>query len=409
MLSQGCARKGRVAAAWAAAGILALAAWGGAAPAAMAQAKKGAVVGFVADLSGPASLFGEAGLQAAQLAADEVNAAGGVLGGKLELKVADDATDPNTARQVWEKLASEGVDAFIFRETSAARVAVLPVAEKYNLPALYANDYEGGDCRPILFVSGEIEPQKVPPYLKFLQEKSGGGKKFFLLATDYNWARITVDMVKKALPGMGAEVVGEEFTPFNTADYTPLITKIRDAHPDVLFLGIVGGPDNVAFFKQARGAGLLKQVKVVGNIALDDSALAAVGGAAAGTYMAASYFWTNDNPGNLRFKDALKAKYAGDVRPQGYLSEPSYDTVHLYALAVNKAGTTETSAVLKALTEVSFDGPKGKIQLTADRHTAMPIYIAEAGTDGTYKVVESLGIQQPPRQCNPYPPFGMPK
>ena len=47
------------------------------------------------------------------------------------------------------------------------------------------------------------------------QEKSGGSK-FFLLATDYNWARITVDMVKKALPGLGATVVGEEFTPFNT-------------------------------------------------------------------------------------------------------------------------------------------------------------------------------------------------
>ncbi|MFO1058816.1 MAG: substrate-binding protein [Dongiaceae bacterium] len=399
----------RRAAVWAAAGALALAGWVAIGPQAQAQDKKGATVGFVTELSGPASLFGEAGLQAAQLAADEVNAAGGVLGGKLVLKVADDATDPNTARQVWEKLASEGVDAFIFRETSAARVAVLPVAEKHNIPALYANDYEGGDCRPILFVSGEIEPQKVPAYLKFLQDKSGGGKKFFLLATDYNWARITVDMVKKALPGMGAEVVGEEFTPFGTADYTPLITKIREAKPDVLFLGLVGGPDNVAFFKQARGAGLFKQIKVVGNIALDDSTLAAVGGAAQGTYMAASYFWTNDNAGNQKFIEALKAKFGGDVKAQGYLSEPSYDTVHLYALAVNKAGTTETSAVLKALTEVSFDGPKGNIQLTADRHAAMPIYIAEANDKGSYKVVQSLGVQVPPQQCNPPPPFGMPK
>ena len=103
---------------------------------ALAQAKKGATIGFVTELSGPASIFGEAGLQAAQLAVDEVNAAGGVLGGKLELKVADDATDPNTARQVWEKLVSEKVDVIIFRETSAARVAALPVAEKANIPAL---------------------------------------------------------------------------------------------------------------------------------------------------------------------------------------------------------------------------------------------------------------------------------
>jgi urea transport system substrate-binding protein len=377
------------------------------APAALAQSK-GAVVGFVTELSGPGSLFGEAGLQAAELAADEVNAAGGVLGGKLVLKVADDATDPNTARQVWENLVNEGVDAFIFRETSAARVAVLPVAEKANLPALYANDYEGGDCRPILYVTGEIEPQKVPPYLKFLMDKAGG-KKFFILATDYNWARITVDMVKDALPDMGGKVLGVEFTPFGTTDYTPLITKIRNSGADVLFLGLVGGPDNVAFFKQARSSGLFNQIPVVGNIALDDSTLSAVGGAAKGTYMAASYFMTNDSPGNQAFVKALKDKYGDDMVAQGYLSEPSYDTVHLYALAVNKAGTTETSAVLKALSEVEFTGPKGTIHLTTDRHAAMPIYIAEATADGTYKVVDSLGVQTPPDQCDPDPPFGMPK
>jgi len=378
------------------------------APASAQTKKTGAVVGFVTELSGPASLFGEAGLQAAQLATDEVNAAGGVLGGKLELKVADDNTDPNTAHQVWEKLVDEGVDAIIFRETSAARVAALPVAEKANIPALYANDYEGGDCRPILYVTGEIEPQKVPAYLKFLKEKAGGGK-FFILATDYNWARITTDMVKKAAPGLGIDVVGEEFTPFNTIDYTPLITKIRDSGADVLFSGIVGGPDNVAFFKQARSSGLMQKVKVIGNIALDDTTLSAVGGAANGTFMAASYFMTNDNAGNTKFVDALKKRYGADMKPQGYLSEPSYDTVHLYAEAVNKAGTTETSAVLKALSEVKFEGPKGTIQLTTDRHAAMPIYIAEANTKGSYKVVESLGIQQPPKQCTPEPPFGMPR
>ena len=63
-----------------------------------AQSDDGAVFGFVTELSGPASLFGEAGLQAAQLAVDEVNAAGGVLGKPLQMKVADDATDPSTAR-----------------------------------------------------------------------------------------------------------------------------------------------------------------------------------------------------------------------------------------------------------------------------------------------------------------------
>ena len=364
----------------------------------------GAKLGFVTELSGPASLFGEAALQAAELAVDEVNASGGVLGGDLTLAVADDATDPTIARQVWEKLVNDGVDAFVFRETSAARVAVLPVAEAADIPAIYANDYEGGDCRRILYTAGEIEPQKIAPYLEFL--KQNGGTKFFILATDYNWARITADMVRAAAPGLDLEIVGEEYTPFNTTDYGPIITKIRNSGAEVLFSGLVGGPDNVAFFKQARSAGLTQSLKVIGNIALDDSTLAAVGDAAAGTYMAASYFMTDTSEANTAFLAALESKYGDDMKAQGYLSEPAYDAVHLYALAVNKAGTTETSAVLKALSEVEFTkSPKGSIRMTPDRHAAMPIFIAEAKADGTYEVKESLGVQEAPKQCDPQPPF----
>lgn len=364
----------------------------------------GATLGFVTELSGPASLFGEAALQAAELAVQEVNASGGVLGGELKLAVADDATDPNIARQVWEKLVNDGVDAIVFRETSAARVAALPIAEAADIPAIYANDYEGGDCRRILYNAGEIEPQKVPPYLEFL--KKNGGTKFFILATDYNWARITADMVRAAAPGLGIEIVGEEYTPFNTTDYGPIITKIRNSGAEVLFSGLVGGPDNVAFFKQARSAGLSQSLKAIGNIALDDTTLAAVGDAAAGSYMAASYFMTDKSEANKAFLAALESKYGSDMKAQGYLSEPAYDAVHLYALAVNKAGTTETTAVLKALSEIEFTkSPKGTIRLTPDRHAAMPIFIAEAQADGTYAVLESLGLQEAPQQCNPQPPF----
>jgi branched-chain amino acid transport system substrate-binding protein len=374
----------------------------------LAQPKKGAVIGFVTELSGPGSGYGESAFQAAQLAIDEVNRSGGVLGGELRLEVADDATDPTVARQVWEKLVARGVNVILFRETSAARVAAISVAEKANIPAIYPNDYEGGDCRPIMYVAGEIEPQKLPPYLKWLMEKSTN-KKVFMIGTDYNWTRITEGMVRKALPGLGAQMVGVEYVPFETTDFAPLITKIRNSEADVLFSGLVGGPNNIAFFKQSRAAGLLQQLKVVGNEALDDSTLSAVGGAAQGTFMTASYFETIDTPGNKAFLAALKRKFGKDTKHVGYLSEPSYDAVHLYTLAVRRAGTTKTSAVLKALSEVEFKGsPKGTIRMTVDRHAAMPIYIGEATAAGAYKVVKSLGVQVPPRQCNPYPPFGMP-
>ncbi|WP_394890052.1 ABC transporter substrate-binding protein [Mesorhizobium sp. AaZ16] len=389
--------------------LLAVSAMGLCAWDAQAQSnEKGATVGFVTEFSGNISLIGEAGMQSAQLAVDEVNAAGGVLGGGLELKVADDASDPNIARQAWEKIVAEGVDAVIFRETSAARVAVLPVAERANIPAIYANAYEGGDCRPILYTAGEIEPQKVVPYLKFL--KSKGASNIFIVASDINWGRIVIEMVKKAAPEFGLTILGEEFTPYNTTDYSPTITKIRNSGADVLLSALGGTPDNVAFFKQARSSGLMQSLKVVANLALDDTTLEAIGSAAEGSYMIASYFMTDPSEANQKYLSALRAKFGDDMKAPGIYSEPAYDSVHLYALAVNKAGTTETSAVLKALSEVEFEGsPKGTIRLTPDRHAAMPIYIAQATAEGTYNVVESLGVQQPPKQCDPQPPFGMPK
>jgi branched-chain amino acid transport system substrate-binding protein len=359
-------------------------------------------IGFVTSLSGAGSLFAEAAVQGVELAIQEVNQSGGVLGGKLSMDVVDDATDPTTARQAWENLASRQVKAILSAENSANRVAGLPVAERENIPVLYAVDYEGGGCSPVMYINGEVPGQKVPAYIDFLIKKAGG-KKFFMLSTDYNWARTAFAYARKEVERQGGTIVGEEYTPFNTPDYTALISKIRNSGANVLLSGLAGGPDNVTFWKQARASGLRI---TAGSLALDDTTLAAVGSAARDSYMATSYFSAVETEGNKKFIAALKAKYGEKVKPQGYLSQASYDAIHLYAAAVNKAGSTEPRAVLKALSEVSFDGPRGKIAMNTDRHAPLPIYIAQATEAGTFKVVEDLGVQPVPKQCDPEPPFG---
>jgi branched-chain amino acid transport system substrate-binding protein len=369
---------------------------------------QGVRLGFVTNLSGPGSLFGEPALQGVQLAVDEINQAGGVLGGPLSLQVFDDATDPNMAKQGWDKLIGDGVDAILSEETSASRAAALASAEKANVPVLYAVDYEGGACSPVMYLNGAIDAQKAPSFIDFLMQQSGGNK-FFMLGTDYNWARGAFAITKEAIGKAGGVVVGEEYMPFNTPDYSALIKKIRDSGADILFLGLVGGPDNVAFFKQARGAGVRMTPGnlTAGSLSLDDGTLKAVGSAAEGTYMTTGYFSSIDTPGNKKFLAALKAKFGDDMKLQSFLSQASYDAAHLYALAVNKAGTTDTAAVLKALSEVQFEGPRGPIAMTTDRHATLTIYIAQADAEGLFDVVKSLPDQVPPDQCDPDPPFGM--
>lgn len=361
-------------------------------------------IGFVTSLSGAGSLFAEAAVQGVELAIDEVNQSGGVLGGKLSMRIIDDATDPTTARQAWETLSAAKVDAILSAENSANRVAGLPVAERDNIPVLYAVDYEGGGCSPVMYIDGEVPGQKIPAYIQFLIDQAGGGKKFFMLSTDYNWARTAFGVAKQEVEKRGGTIVGEEYTPFNTPDYTALISKVRASGADVLLSGLAGGPDNVTFFKQARASGLKM---TTGSLALDDTTLAAVGPAASGVYMATSYFNSIDTPGNKKFLDALKVKFGDKTVPQGYLAQASYDAVHLYAEALNKAGSAEPKPVLTALSQVSFDGPRGKVAMTTDRHADLPIYIAQATDKGTYKVVKSLGVQKAPDQCDPDPAFGM--
>jgi branched-chain amino acid transport system substrate-binding protein len=358
------------------------------------------VLGYVTSISGVGALAGGAAVQGVQLAVDEVNKAGGILGRQVVLKLADDASDPTTAQTACKSLVDAKVDAIVAFENSAARVACLPVVQAATIPYIYATDYEGAGCSPVMYVTGETPDMKDPAYIKFLMDK--GSSKFFLLANDYNWARISFKLVRQLIETSGGSVVGEEYAPFSTADYTTLISKIKSAGADTIISGLAGGPDNTAFYKQANAAGL----KVtIGALALDGSTLAAVGGAAAGTYMATSYFDSIDNQKNKDFLAALQAMFGTATQPQGYLSQASYDSVHLYALAANKAGSTKPHEVLTALAQVSFDGPRGVVAPNADRHSPLPIYIAQADAHGKYIIVKSLGVQTPAQQCNPEPPI----
>jgi urea transport system substrate-binding protein len=372
-----------------------------------AAQSKGVTLGFVTNLSGNGALFGEPAYQGVQLAVEEINKAGGVLGGPMTLRFADDATDPNVAKQAWETLVNQHVQGIVAEETSASRVAGVPVAEKANLPAIYATESEGGECSPILYLNAAVDPQKTPSFVDFLMKQSGGNT-FFLLGTDYNYPRGAFAIAKKAIEKAGGRVVGEEYTPFNTPDYSTIINKLRTSGAKILFLAVVGGPDNVAFFKQARGAGIkmTKGGMTAGSMSLDDATLKAVGAAAEGTYMDSGYFSSINTPENKKFLAAMRRKFGGNMKVMGFLSQPSYDAVHLFALAFKRAGTTEPKAVLKALSEVEFNGPRGPIKMTPDRHATLTIYIAQATREATYKVIKSLPNQIPPKQC-PELPFGM--
>jgi branched-chain amino acid transport system substrate-binding protein len=96
---------------------------------------------------------------------------------------------------------------------------------------------------------------------------------------------------------------------------------------------------------------------------------------------------------------AMKAKFGSKLLTPNDLSVPQYDAVYLYKAAVEKAKTTDAGPVVAALAEVSFDGPRGKVQMNAQRHAPLTMYLGQVQADGSVKIVKSFPNVSPGEQC----------
>ena len=109
---------------------------------------------------------------------------------------------------------------------------------------------------------------------------------------------------------------------------------------------------------------------------------------------AGSPAWAADEP-DLIFRRSTVFKL---LTPND-LSVPEYDAVYLYKAAAEKAKTTAAEPVIAALAEVSFDGPRGKVQMNAQRHAPLTMYLGQVQADGSVKIVKSFPNVSPGEQC----------
>lgn len=353
-------------------------------------------IGVPVGLSGANSVVAPSVVQSTQLAVDEINAAGGVLGRKLALEVADDASGAVGAQKAFDALVfQKKVDVLISMETSAARNAGLPIVARGKVPYIYTSFYEGRSCSPWMYVNAWVPEQQVPPVVDHFM-KTKGAKTFFLVGSDYSFGRGMLEFTKKYAVGKGAKVVGEEYLPMDGSDWTAVISKIRAAKPDALVTSTAGGAPNVTLTKQLRAAGINIPY---GNLAVDEGTAKSMGADAQGIYISASYVTSIDSPANKNFLAAMGKKFGAELKTPNDLSVPQYEAVYAYKLAVEKAKSTDPAAVVKALGEVAVDGPRGKIAMTQQRHAPLTMYLAQVQADGSVKVIDSFKDVDAGAQC----------
>ena len=355
-------------------------------------------VGILHSLSGTMAISEVTVRDAELLAIEEINAAGGVLGKKLQPVVEDGASDWPTFAEKAQKLISQDKVATTFGGwTSASRKAMLPVFERNKALLWYPVQYEGLESSPYIFYTGATTNQQIVPGLDYLKEQ--GKKKIFLVGSDYVFPRTANKIIKAYAAANGMTIAGEEYTPLGNTEYSTIVNKLTLAKPDAVF-NTLNGDSNVAFFKQLRSAGVTAKTMPTVSVSVAEEEVVGIGpDNIAGHVVAWNYYQTTEGATNTSFVKAFKAKY-GATKVTSDPMEAGYNAVKLWAAAATKANSTEVEAVKKAAGGISLDLPEGKVTIDGEnQHVFKTARIGLIQTDGQIKEVWNSGA---PIKPDPY-------
>lgn len=343
-------------------------------------------VGVLVPDSGPAGLFGPSTRNSATLAAEQINAAGGINGEAIELVFADVGVPPAEAAQAALRLwKGEGAQAFVGMHDSAVREALIG---RFNgqVPYVYTPVYEGNSCAPGLYVTGETPSQQLAPVIPYLAENEGASK-WYLIGHDYNWPRDTNALAKNYIADAGGEVVGEEYVPFTVSEFDSSLQRIKESGADAILITLVGG-GSVGFNVSFAGFGLDEQALRLGTL-IEENTLAGIGAENADRLFSSSgYFASIDSDAAVSFAADYTAAFGADAPALNGLGQSAYEGLMLLAALANKAGSLDVAAMDAAAEGTTWSTPRGENTLTG-RHMAQTIYLAD-GSGGTFDIVASF-------------------
>jgi len=344
------------------------------APAILKAQRQPIKIGHLIPQSGFLSPMGEYMINAAKLAAEEINAAGGVLGRQLQL-VAEDDMNPGVAVQKATKLIQqEKVDALLGTVSSAVCLAVMEVADRSKMLLVNtgsnSDEIRGKRCNYYTFSVEGSNSQYVNTIGRYLI-KQKQYKRWYFLTSDYAFGHDLLRVSRTLLKKMGGAEIGSELIPTGTTDFSSYLLKVRNTKPDVVFQNLAG-TDQTNFMKQYAEFGMTTEV--AGGL-IDTLLMWPVGvGAITGSF---PLLWWYDLPyeETKRFLAAFTKKYGKPPENQAW---GDYYSTKAIAQAMQQAGTTDSKKVVEAMEKIKFDGGKGR-QLyfrSWDHQLMQPIWVA---------------------------------
>jgi branched-chain amino acid transport system substrate-binding protein len=326
--------------------------------------------------SGPMGGYGKHGFQAVQLAIDEINAAGGILGRKVTALTADSKMQPPLGVEIAKRyILQEKVDFIIGPTSSGVAAALSPVITEHKmilvLTQAAADSLTGAQFNPYMFstLSNAMMHSRAGAY--FVADKPY--KRWMCIGPNYNYGWDSWASFKSKLKELRPDVefVGELWPKLTEPDYTEFIKKISDAKPDAVWSPL-WGMDAVNFIKQALPLKLFDKIKFAFPDGAALETLAPLGKEMPeGIYAAARYFFlTPDSEMNRKF---VKSYYDRFKEWPDYMAEETYAGVYFIKAAVERAGTTDTEKVIKAVERepLAWESPEGWKIVRAQDHSVV--------------------------------------
>ncbi|OGU10096.1 MAG: branched-chain amino acid ABC transporter substrate-binding protein [Geobacteraceae bacterium GWC2_58_44] len=341
-----------------------------AAPAAPAAAPAGNTVkiGFLGALTGDVAMFGKPTLEGMKMAAEELNAAGGILGKKIEIIEADNRGDKQEGASVTQKFISrDGVTAIVGDPTTGITKVAAPIAQKAGVVLLSAGATGPGvvEVGDFIYRDTLLDSIAIPACIEYFA-KDLKYKKVAIITSDNNDYSVGLSQTFRdaAAKVPDIKIVADEKVKDGDKDFSAQITNIKGKKPDViLFSGYY--TEGALIMKEARKQGL--KAAMFGGDGLFSPKFIELGGPAVEGSMSALGFSTEQaTPETTKFIEAFKAKHTGEL--PGLFDAQGYDAVMLLADAMKRANSVDPKVFKDALAKTKgFAGVSGTISMQASR------------------------------------------
>lgn len=340
----------------------------------------------------------------AMMVIDQINAAGGVQGAKLEPYVKDPASDWPAYAKGASELLDEGVNIFWGCYTSASRESILPVIQKGGGLLFYPTYYEGRECTENMIMTGSCPNQQVDNSVPFMFKKYG--KKVYLIGSNYIYPRTMNRQVKHQVKKHGGSIVGEKYVDLSMTDkagFDEIIKDIKQQKPDWVCSNVVGG-SSVAFMQRYKELGLNPSNIPIMSYPLTEPEVAGTGVEyCEGHFSSFTYFQSVDRPENKAFVkqyvDYVKSKpeWAGEPAVTSGVMQASYVGMQACIKAMNESGSAHPADIVQACRGMKIAAPEADIMIDSENlHTHLRPRIGVVNAQGQFDILEeNSGLVQP--------------